>query len=475
MCRLLRTLFYTGAAILLGLLVLAGLGVLDHLAVPPKPDLPDSANWGRDGRGSDSEAVEPMKVSVSDAELNDLKARLRAFKWVEPLEDTTFDYGFNGRVMQQVVTYWLEKYDWRLWEKKINSFQNHYTRIEGLRVHFMHVKPKNAKKQLPLLLLHGWPGSVIEFHKLLPLLTTPDADGLAFEVVAASLPGYAWSEAPKKRGFDPAAAARVMNKLMTRLGFSKYYLHGGDWGSIIGHVMAVEFRDQLLGFHTNMPMQSFRHPSVMLQTMLGSFLPAGVLFDQRDCDKIYPVFGKFGDIIRESGYMHLQGTRPDSVGHALSDSPVGLAAYILEKFSVWTDPQNRFAPDGNLIGPKAAFTLDELLTNVMIYWTTGSITSSIRLYKEAFSGEVQASNVYPSIPSEVPYGVAGFAYELARVPERFIRLTHPNLLRFTDFEDRGGHFAALQLPDIVAKEVREFVRSAEAFHSSAAAETKSEL
>ncbi|PAA80079.1 hypothetical protein BOX15_Mlig001360g3 [Macrostomum lignano] len=415
-----------------------------------------------------------MKVSVSDTDLNSLKSRLRAFKFVEPLENSAFEYGFNGRFMQQVVTYWLEKYDWRQWEKKINSFENYLTRIEGLQVHFMHVKPKKAKKRAPLLLLHGWPGSVIEFHKLLPLLTTSDSDGFAFEVVAASLPGFAWSEAPKKRGFDPSAAARVMDKLMGRLGFHKYYVHGGDWGSIIGHVMAIEFQDRLLGFHTSMPMQSFRHPSILLQMVAGSFLPAGVLFDKRDCDKIYPFFGKLGDLMRESGYFHLQATRPDSVGHALSDSPVGLAAYILEKFSVWTNLQNRFSKDGNLVGPKAAFTLDELLTNVMIYWTTGSITSSMRFYKEDLS--IEASSNYASIPSQVPYGVASFPHELIRVPEDFVRKTHPNLLLYTDFDDRGGHFAAFELPELVAKEIRKFVHLAEAFHSAAAKRgRKSEL
>uniref|UniRef100_A0A1I8HIM3 Epoxide hydrolase n=1 Tax=Macrostomum lignano TaxID=282301 RepID=A0A1I8HIM3_9PLAT len=419
---------------------------LDRLAVPPKPDLPATLNWGSSATGGgDSEAVKPMKVSVSDTDLNSLKSRLRAFKFVEPLENSAFEYGFNGRFMQQVVTYWLEKYDWRQWEKKINSFENYLTRIEGLQVHFMHVKPKKAKKRAPLLLLHGWPGSVIEFHKLLPLLTTSDSDGFAFEVVAASLPGFAGRRLRKSE-------ASTRPPLL------------GLWGSIVGHVMAIEFQDRLLGFHTSMPMQSFRHPSILLQMVAGSFLPAGVLFDKRDCDKIYPFFGKLGDLMRESGYFHLQATRPDSVGHALSDSPVGLAAYILEKFSVATNLQNRFSKNGNLVGPKAAFTLDELLTNVMIYWTTGSITSSMRFYKEDISS--MTSSIYPSIPRRCPMESCRFLMRFFGIPERFVRILMTS----------AATFAALELPELVAKDIRKFFLLAEAFHSAAAKRgKKSEL
>uniref|UniRef100_A0A1I8F3I7 Epoxide hydrolase n=1 Tax=Macrostomum lignano TaxID=282301 RepID=A0A1I8F3I7_9PLAT len=393
--RILRTVLCAGSVLLLALL-LAGRWA-SWIGWPVREAGPSGhLNWGSSATGGgDSEAVKPMKVS----------SRLRAFKFVEPLENSAFEYGFNGRFMQQVVTYWLEKYDWRQWEKKINSFENYLTRIEGLQVHFMHVKPKKAKKRAAAAAAARLAGLSDRVPQV-AASADDTSDGFAFEVVAASLPGFAWSEAPKKRGFDPSAAARVMDKLMGRLGFHKYYVHGGDWGSIIGH--------------------SFRHPSILLQMVAGSFLPAGVLFDKRDCDKIYPFFGKLGDLMRESGYFHLQATRPDSVGHALSDSPVGLAAYILEKFSV---------KDGNLVGPKAAFTLDELLTKCDDLLDTGSITSSMRFYKEDLS--IEASSNYASIPSQVPYGVASFPHELIRVPEDFVRKTHPNLLLYTDFDDRG--------------------------------------
>ncbi|PAA57146.1 hypothetical protein BOX15_Mlig011624g1, partial [Macrostomum lignano] len=332
--------------------------------------------------------------------------------------------------------------------------------------HFMHLKPskKGVKKRVPLLILHGWPGSVFEFYKLIPLLTTPDTDGLAFEVVAPSIPGYGWSEAAKKRGFSAAACARVFDKLMVRLGYRQYYIQAGDFGSVIGHVMPRLFPERVLGFHTNMPAQPVRQPSIMIQTILGSFLPEGVLFNRLDCGKLFPYLEKFGNTIRESGHMHLHSTRPDSVGHALSDSPVGLAAYIIEKFSVWTLPGNLFAENGNLVGLKATFSLDELLTNVMIYWTTGSITSSMRLYKESFGSDMEATSAYQSMPSDVPYGVTCLAHELSRVPERFVRVTNPNLLHYADF-DHGGHFAAFELPDLMNSEVRAFVRAAEKFHA----------
>ncbi|PAA57800.1 hypothetical protein BOX15_Mlig025111g2 [Macrostomum lignano] len=464
MCNTLLPLACTAC---LAFVLLAGLGCLDNLAAPDKPALPATLNWGASSdSSSDGEAVEATRLSVSNATLDDLRSRLKAFKFVEPVENSGFEYGFNGAFMKQLVSHWLNKYNWRVWEDRLNSFPNYFTRIEGLKVHFMHLKPskQGVKKRVPLLILHGWPGSVFEFYKLIPLLTTPDTDGLAFEVVAPSIPGYGWSEAAKKRGFSAAACARVFDKLMVRLGYRQYYIQGGDWGAGIGHIITREFPERVLGFHTNMPMQPFRQPSVIVQMIAGSFLPDGILFSKKDGQKIFPYFEKLSDIIRESGYMHIQATRPDTIGHALSDSPVGLAAYILEKFSVWTDPQNRLSQTGNLIGPKAAFSLDELLTNVMIYWTTGSITSSVRLYKEVFSENRETTMAYFSIPSDVPHGVASFSNELSRVPERIVRVTHPNLLHYADF-DHGGHFAAFELPDLMNSEVRAFVRAAEDFHA----------
>uniref|UniRef100_A0A1I8HSC4 Epoxide hydrolase n=1 Tax=Macrostomum lignano TaxID=282301 RepID=A0A1I8HSC4_9PLAT len=441
MCNTLLPLACTAC---LAFVLLAGLGCLDNLAAPDKPALPATLNWGASSdSSSDGEAVEATRLSVSNATLDDLRSRLKAFKFVEPVENSGFEYGFNGAFMKQLVSHWLNKYNWRVWEDRLNSFPNYFTRIEGLKVHFMHLKPskKGVKKRVPLLILHGWPGSVFEFYKLIPLLTTPDTDGLAFEVVAPSIPGYGWSEAAKKRGFSAAACARVFDKLMVRLGYRQYYIQAGDFGSVIGHVMPRLFPERVLGFHTNMPAQPVRQPSIMIQTILGSFLPEGVLFNRLDCGKLFPTW-------RSSA------TRFE----------MGLAAYIIEKFSVWTLPGNLFAENGNLVGLKATFSLDELLTNVMIYWTTGSITSSMRLYKESFGSDMEATSAYQSMPSDVPYGVTCLAHELSRVPERFVRVTNPNLLHYADF-DHGGHFAAFELPDLMNSEVRAFVRAAEKFHA----------
>lgn len=195
---------------------------------------------------------------MSDEVLTDLKARLTNTRYIDSLKGTNFEYGFRGEVLKKVVDHWLNKYDWRKQEKELNKFDHFKTQIEGLDVHYMHVKPKNVGKNVrvyPLLIVHGWPGSVVEFLKIIPLLTTP-TDGIAFEVVAPSIPGYGWSQAAQKPGFNVIHAARVFNKLMTRLGYDKFYYQGGDWGAIIGKAVAVLAPDRVLGFSTTMPVMS---------------------------------------------------------------------------------------------------------------------------------------------------------------------------------------------------------------------------
>jgi microsomal epoxide hydrolase len=355
----------------------------------------------------------------------------------------------------------MNVYNWRKWEKELNKFDQFKTQIEGLNVHFYHVKPP-ANKYVhvrPLLLVHGWPGSVFEFHKIIPMLTDPQSmkidSKVAFEVIAPSIPGYGWSDAPKKKGFSPIAAARVFGKLMDRLTFKKYYCQGGDWGSLITTVLAQIHPERVTGLHINMAIASpMAFPGIIVKSLVGLLLPSLVL-NPSDYYKVYPVGDKISLMLQESGYFHIQATKPDTVGFALQDSPMGLAAYIIEKFSTWTNPAYRDLSDGALT---KHFSMDELLTNVMIYWTTGTIVSSQRFYKEHF--QAPELPIYEKASVLVPTGIAAFPYELLTQPRNFLAYKFLNITSYTDMA-RGGHFAAFEEPRLLADDIYRFAATVE--------------
>ncbi|KAE8280463.1 Epoxide hydrolase 1 [Larimichthys crocea] len=337
--------------------------------------------WGTGEKPvSEDDNVYPFQVQTSDEEIKDLHERIDRTRYADPLEDSGFQYGFNSIYLKKVVSYWRHEFDWKKQVAVLNKYPHFKTKIEGLDVHFIHVRPPHRENQkvLPLMLIHGWPGSFYEFYKILPLLTE-NQDGLVFEVICPSIPGYGFSDAPHKKGFDSLAAARIFLTLMERLGFSQFYLQGGDWGSLITTNMAQMKPQCVKGLHLNM-FTSRKGFKVLLSLMIGRYLPFLVGFSREDVRRLFPFFEKnVWEILKESGYFHIQGTKPDTAGCGVNDSPVGLAAYILEKFSSWTDLKNRDLMDGGL---ERKFSLDDLLTNIMIYWTTGSIVSSMRFYKE---------------------------------------------------------------------------------------------
>lgn len=314
----------------------------------------------------------------------------------------------HQNLLQDIVEFWKTKYNWKEREQFLNKFPQFTTSIQGLNIHFIHVKPAKVEnvKVLPLLLLHGWPGSVREFYEILPILTTPvKGREFVFEVIAPSLPGYGFSEAPVRPGLGAAEAAIVFKNLMQRLGYEKYYLQGGDWGAVIIANMARLYPEKILGLHSNMCFVNTLLSNLKL--FLASFYPSAIV-DEKFQSRIYPLSTMFSNIIMESGYMHLQATKPDTVGNvtnnlmqiifysliylgvALTDSPVGLAAYILEKFTTWTNPQWKEKLNGGLT---EKFTYTKLLDNVMIYWVTGSITTSMRIYSETFSKTQMSLNM----------------------------------------------------------------------------------
>ena len=439
---------------------------LRRLFLPHKVQLPPRTD-GWYGRASlakgeqpplDDTTINQFRINISDEELDDLKKRLKSPRYFEAIEGTNFLYGFSAETLTQVVDYWLNKYDWRRWEQELNKYDQFKTQIEGLDVHYVHIRPKNPDGVvIPLLAIHGWPGSFFEYYKTIPILTDSSLEGLSFEVVIPSIPGYGFSEAPHKEGFSFISAARVFVKLMKRLGLNRFLVHGGDWGSMISKTIALMYPENVRGIHTTFYTSSQPQGADNLKYLMAKYLPI-IMFNNRESQRTM-----FNDLLHykskwfyESGYFHLQSTKPETIGPALTDSPVGLAAYLLEKFSAWTDPTNVFKPDGGLT---EKFTMDELLTNVMIYWFSKNITSSMRFYKENGCPIIGVYNKYrigaAKVSPTVPAGYAVFPNEMVRVPEFIVRMAFENLVHYTELPS-GGHFGAFEEPKLLAEDLRKF-------------------
>ncbi|GBM32185.1 Epoxide hydrolase 1 [Araneus ventricosus] len=379
---------------------------------------------------ADTEIIRPFSIHVSDDVLADLRERLEKARYESSLEGADFSYGFNSDYLQSVVEYWKTEYNWRKQEDQLNKYPHFKTCIEGVDVHFVHVKPTlpegSQLKVLPILISHGWPGCFYEFYKMIPFLTTPRPDqDFVFEVVCPSIPGYGFSESPHQKGFNAIAAARVFRNLMDRLGHTHFYVQGGDWGSFISTILAKYYPQRTRSVFTVASEAS----RVCLANLVGL-----------QCNT-------------PGGWRALasRGQSPkvcNEIGCALADSPVGLAAYILEKFSTWTDRGNLTATDGNLT---KKFSLDELLTIIMIYWVNNNFTASSRFYKE------NIGNIIPEkIPLSAPSGIALFPNDIIMVPRWLMSRSVTNLVSYTVMP-RGGHFAAFEEPQLMADDIWNFV------------------
>uniref|UniRef100_A0A0N5B6H0 Epoxide hydrolase n=1 Tax=Strongyloides papillosus TaxID=174720 RepID=A0A0N5B6H0_STREA len=416
--------------------------------------------FGPGGKIKDDTKIKNFRINVPDSELDDLKNRLINSRIShEVLEDAnSFEYGFNSKTLHKIKDYWINKYDWKKYENILNSFPQFTTQIEGLNIHFIHVTPpKTYTKVYPLLLVHGWPGNIFEFYKIIPLLSDPKKhfpeikDDIAFELVIPSIPGYGYSSQPRKAKFNQLATARIFKKLMERLGHKKFFLQGGDWGSLVTSNLARYWPENCLGLHLNM---AFSMPSTLLDyyyTFIGSIFPSLVFKDKEFHN--FNFFEQMLQFTKESGYMHIQSTKPDTVGTSLNDSPLGLAAYILEKYSTWTNNGYVHLEDGGLTRD---YTMDELLTIVMIYWTNGNIVSSQRYYREYFAdyNSIEASKKYVSIPT----GLAAFPNDLLPPTPPEIFALHFNVSSYSIMK-KGGHFAAFQVPEILAGDIFKFVKT----------------
>jgi microsomal epoxide hydrolase len=375
--------------------------------------------------------IERFEIHVDDAVLEDLRSRLTQTRFPDQIEGRGWEYGFPVDYLRDLAAYWRNEYDWRAAEARLNKLAHFRTTIDGQSVHFIHARSPHADA-LPLLIGHGWPGSVVEFLDVIPRLAEPEAYGGdasdAFHVIAPSLPGYGFSEPTRTPGWDPWRIARAFVELMARLGYGRYGAQGGDWGAqIVTRIGALD-AEHCAAIHLNMPIADRPDEQVPLTDEEQADLAAMVHFRRE-----------------ESGYAQEQGTKPQTLGVALNDSPAGLLAWIVEKFRTWSDC------GGN---PENAFTRDQLITNVMTYWVTQTITSSVRLY-----WELQHAGSGPGAPSfvDVPTGIARYPKEPIRLPRAWVDRRY----RVTHWADmpRGGHFAAMEQPALFVDDLRTFFRT----------------
>jgi microsomal epoxide hydrolase len=366
-------------------------------------------------------APKPFTLHIPDDAIADLRERLARTRWPDEPPLPPWSTGTSVAYLQSLVEYWRSGFDWRAWEAKLNGFRQFTVSIGGIELHVIH-QPATSPKALPLLVSHGWPGSVFEFHKLIPLL----AD--RFTVVMPSLPGYTLSFAPGQRRFGVEDIADLYAELMTDvLGYRYFGAQGGDWGAFVASVLGFRHPERLAGIHLNL-LAVRRDPA-----MLADPTPEEKTYlDQLD---------RF--LKEETGYQWIQGTKPQTLAFALTDSPVGLAAWVVEKFRSWTDC------GGN---PQNAVSRDEMLANIALYWFTGAIGSSFWPYYARMHGPWP---IPPGRTVDVPTGYAEFPKEILRPPRSLAEKTYTDIRRWSVM-GRGGHFAALEQPDALAREVRAF-------------------
>jgi pimeloyl-ACP methyl ester carboxylesterase len=385
-------------------------------------------------------AVRPFEVEVPDEQLAQLRDRVDATRW--PSEELVADrsQGVQLATIQALARYWASDYDWRACEARLNALPQFVTEIDGVDIHFIHVRSPH-ENALPLIMTHGWPGSVIELLGAVGPLTDPTAHGGAaedaFDLVLPSLPGYGFSGEPTELGWDPDRIATAWAELMRRLGYTRYVAQGGDVGASVTDAMARQAPEGLVGIHTNLLAPALgQHPSVETEA-------------ERAAADALDAFRATG-----FGYFLEQATRPQTIGYALTDSPVALAAWMLDHDTDSYEKITRAFVDGE---PSGQLTRDQIVDNVTLYWLTGTGTSAAREYWE--SGQAQARAAGQDPPEvRLPVGFTTFPGEIFRVPRSWVEKVYPNVTYFNEV-DRGGHFAAWEEPELFASELRAAFRS----------------
>ena len=379
-------------------------------------------------------SVSPFTIAVPDAALQDLRRRLAETRWPQQVASAGWDYGVELDYLRELVEHWLARFDWRAEERALNRLPHFSARVSGSRIHFIHERG-SGEAPLPLVITHGWPGSFLEMLDVIPRLAHPERFGGderdAFDVVVPSLPGYGFSEAPSERGMDPAKIASLWVELMRGLGYERFGAQGGDWGASVSTRLGLAFPEALVGLHLNYIPGSYRPWLGAGAAPLAELERAFVESAERWYES-------------EGGYAHVQATRPDTLGYALSDSPVGLLAWILEKLRDWADC------DGDV---ERRFSKDTILTHVTLYWLTGSIASANRLYYEAKRNPIHLAK---GERVRVPTGIAHFAKEAPAAPRPWVERGYD--VRHWSELPRGGHFAAMEEPELLVEDVRSFFR-----------------
>jgi pimeloyl-ACP methyl ester carboxylesterase len=388
---------------------------------------------GRDGMDGMDESTEirPFRIEIPQADLDDLKARLARTRWPDELPGGGWERGVPVRYLEELAAYWRTGYDWRVHEHRLNQIPQFTTTIDGQNIHFLHVRSP-VPGAVPLIMTHGWPGSIVEFLDVIGPLTDPRAHGAdpgdAFDMVIPSIPGYGFSGPTRDSGWNLRRIAGAFAALMARLGYRRYGAQGGDMGSGISRELGLIDSAHVLGVHLNLFVTRPSGDPTELSGLSDE--------DRSRLDRSNRYWAEL------SGYFHVQATRPQTLAYALTDSPAGQLAWIVEKFKEWTDSTH---------APEDAIDRDLMLTNVMLYWLTGTAGSSARLYYEAarVRGPVQ--------PSTVPTGVAVFPHEIF-LPVRRLADRYDTIVHWTEF-DRGGHFAAMEQPDLLVADIRQFFRA----------------
>jgi pimeloyl-ACP methyl ester carboxylesterase len=390
--------------------------------------------------GNSSEAIVPYHFKIPREALDDLKKRVMATRW--PNAETVNDpsQGVQLATMQKLARYWATDYDWRKVETKLNALPQFTTKIDGVDIYFIHVRSKE-KNAMPIIITHGWPGSVIEQMKIIGPLTNPVAYGGkaedAFDVIIPSLPGYGFSGKPTTTGWEPVHIAKAWIELMKRLGYKKYVAQGGDWGNAISEIMALMAPPGLLAIHTNMPATE---PAYISKALASGVMPDGLSDDEKNAYQQLDFFNKKG-----LGYAIEMGNRSQSL-YGIEDSPIGLAAWILDHDARSYDLIVRVFD-----GQKEGLSKDDILDNITLYWLTKSAISSARLYWETF--QISKSGFFDPRNVTSPVAVSVFPDEIYAAPKNWTEKAYPNLIYFNKVA-KGGHFAAWEQPDLFANEMR---------------------
>jgi pimeloyl-ACP methyl ester carboxylesterase len=396
-------------------------------------------------RSATDESIRPFQVHVPKAQLTDLRQRILATKWPERETVKDESQGVQLAVMQALAHYWATAYDWRKVESRLNALPQFITTIDGVDIHFLHVRSKYPNA-LPIIITHGWPGSIIEQLKIIGPLTDPVAYGGkaedAFDVVIPSLPGHGFSGKPTTTGWEPVHIAKAWIELMKRLGYKKYVAQGGDWGNAVSEIMALMAPPELLGIHTNMPAAV---PLEISKALASGTVPSDLSDDEK---KAYQQVGFF--YAKGLGYAQEMGLRPQTL-YGIGDSPIGLASWMLDH-----DARSYELIARVFNGQKEGLTRDDILDNITLYWTTNTAISSARLYWETF--QLPKAGFFDPRGVKIPVAVSAFPDEIYTAPKNWAEKAYSKLIYYNK-PDKGGHFAAWEQPQLLAEDLRAAFKS----------------